>query len=436
MDVFEGELLIQASLRASPSMTPGQKTIEALLKFQGCSDVLCYPEETHLLSFQADVVGDSLGAAASEGGKKSWRALLGTQDFGLILKEGWLVVLAVVFLGGFLTSLTPCVLPVIPLTLMIIGVRAEAPVRRNFFLATVLVLGLSLTYALFGILAVAFGKGLGFVFQEKGFVLFLAFLFFVLSLSMFGFFEIHLPLVLRQRLNQIKGHGLWGAFVSGGAAGVLAAPCAGPVIGALLLFVATTQNYFQGFYLLFIYGIGMGLLFLVLGTGYGALQGKFRGGRFTLWMKKFLGVLLLLGSLFFLNTIVPLEKGLHYLLGQKASTSWIASEAQGLEIARREGKVALIDFYADWCAPCKELDIGFFRRPSIVALLQQMVPIRVDATFTNSSGVETILKKYKIVGWPTLVFVGPDGEVMQDLTVISYNPELLEQNMIRALKKR
>ena len=105
----------------------------------------------------------------------------------------------------------------------------------------------------------------------------------------------------------------------------------------------------------------------------------------------------------------------------------------GWDLARRENKIVLIDFYADWCPPCKELDIGFFREPEVVALLKQMVPVRIDATFGGNPEVERVLAKYKVVGWPTILFVKPNGEVIEDLKVISYNPELLLRNMQKAV---
>lgn len=431
LEVFEGEAVIHVVLRA-PEGVFGPKTLEALLTLQGCSDVLCYPEETHLISLNLDVA--PAGSVAMEAAKPqvSLKELLATQDFSLVLGQNAWLVLLVVFLGGFLTSLTPCVLPVIPITLMIIGVRSESPLRRNFLLSLVLVLGLALTYAFLGVSAVAFGKSLGFVFQQQWFVLLLAVLFFFLALSMLGFFEIHLPQRLSQKLNQIKGHGLCGAFVSGGAAGILAAPCAGPVIGALLLYVATTQSYFQGFGLLFIYAVGMGVLFVALGTGYGTLQARFRGVRFTIWVKRLLGLLLLLGSLFYLNTVFPFQKTLERFLAKPAPIHWFDSETEGLAIAKREDKVMLIDFYADWCAPCKELELGFFRKSEVVALLKQMVPVRIDATFTNEE-VSRVLAKYRVVGWPTIKFVAPDGKILEELTVVSYNPKVLLRNMRLAL---
>ncbi|MDP2599748.1 MAG: cytochrome c biogenesis protein CcdA [Deltaproteobacteria bacterium] len=440
-EIFKGDAVVDVVLEVPASASSGERLLEALVKLQGCSATLCYPEEKHLVTFRVHVgggVSDSREhniSTLSDPKQSSWKYLLHTQDFSKILEQGWWVVLIVVFLGGVLTSLTPCVLPLIPITLMIIGVRAQHPVRKNLLLSIYLVLGLAITYAGLGVLAVALGKSLGFVFQAKWVVISLAILFFALSLSMFGFYEIHLPKVLRHRLNHIKGHGRIGAFVSGAAAGLLAAPCAGPVVGSLLLFVAGNQNYLQGFILLWVYALGMGVLFVILGTGYGTLQGRFRRFPLSVWAKRAMGLVLFGISLFYLNTVVPLEKGLAWFGYQRSEqVIWIDSEPIGLELGRRENKIVLIDFYADWCAPCKELEIGFFRKPEVVSLLKQMVPVRIDATFSGNPEVERVLAKYKVVGWPTLLFVSPDGKVLKDLSVVSYNPELLLRNMRRAIE--
>lgn len=429
MAVFEGEVKIEAVVSAPAGLKPGKKIVEALLKFQGCSDVLCYPEESHLITFQLDIAG---AAAKGTGKSFSLGKLLSAQHFSYIFEHGFWVILLVVFLGGVLTSLTPCVLPVIPITLMIIGVRSDRHWSHNFGLSVVLVLGLALMYASLGVAAAALGKGLGFVFQQRWVLVTLAVLFFVLALSMFGLFDIHLPSFVRARLNQVKGHGLWGAFVSGAAAGILAAPCAGPVVGALLLYVAGTQSYLKGFGLLFWYALGMGLLFIILGTGYGELEGRFRRLGFTRWVKRFLGILLLAASLFYLNAVFPLQRIFNSRLVAPSPVIWLSSEAEGLQRARAENKIMLVDFYADWCAPCKELELGFFRKPEAVALLERMVPVRIDATFVDDE-VERVLKKYNVVGWPTVALVTPDGQILEDLTVISYNPGVLLENMNRAL---
>ncbi|MDO8527553.1 MAG: cytochrome c biogenesis protein CcdA [Deltaproteobacteria bacterium] len=436
--VFRGETSVEVTFQMPQGSAVGKRDLEAILKLQGCSETLCYPEESHLIVFHLDIPGagaepkpsSTTSSAGTE--EHSLVDLLDIQHFDHLFEQNWFIILFVVFLGGVLTSLTPCVLPLIPITLMIIGVRAQSPVRRNLILSLNLVLGLSLTYAGLGVLAVALGKSLGFVFQQKWFVLTLALFFFVLSLSMLGFFEIHLPKSIRHRLNHVKGHGKWGAFISGAISGVLAAPCAGPVVGSLLLFVSATKSYLEGFGLLFVYAMGMGVLFVVLGTGYGTLQGRFRKFPLSIWIKRGLGVVLLLGSFFYLNTVIPIEKTLTSFM-RPEQVAWIPSEKMGLQKALAENKIILLDFYADWCAPCKEMETGFFRRPEVVALLQKMVPVRINATFSGNPEIEAILTKYRIVGWPTVLFLDSNGKVLKDLSVISYNPALLLKNMQKAL---
>jgi len=430
VDAYEEEAKILVTFFMPEEASAGKRNVEAILKLQGCSESLCYPEESHLVVFNLDVAGEPINPAPE---KTSLKDLLHTADFSKIAEQKWWIGLAIIFLGGFLTSLTPCVLPLIPITLLIIGVRAEHPLRRNLLLSCSLVLGLALTYSFLGVLAVALGKSLGFVFQQKWFVIVLAFFFFSLSLSMFGLYEIHLPRQLRHRLHHIKGHGILGAFASGMAAGLLAAPCAGPVIGSLLIYVATTQNYLKGFVLLFLYALGMGLLFVVLGTSYGTFKDRFKGFSASLWVKRMLGVLLLSVSLFYVNSVIPFEKGFSYFWETPQSVAWVYSEQEGLALARKENKIILLDFYAEWCAPCKELDIGFFRKPEVAALLKKMVPVRIDATFNDKPEVGALLDKYKVIGWPTLLFIDSSGKVLKDLSVVSYNPELLLENIKKAL---
>lgn len=436
LKVFEGETVISVPVRAPPDGVHGRRNVELLTELQGCSQKLCYPLESHLTILSFDVGGIAAAVDVPETSKKlSWRDLIRSNDFDIILGRGLWVVLAVVFLGGFLTSLTPCVLPLIPITLMIIGIRAETPVKRDFFLSLVLVLGISLTYAALGIFAVGLGEAFGFVFQQRWFLILLALLFLALALSMFGLFDLHLPHFIRERLNRIEGHGLWGAFASGMAAGLLAAPCAGPVIIALLLFVSSTQSYIEGFSLLFVYGLGMGVLFIVLGTFYGALQGRFRGGNFTRWMKYFIGVMMLIGALFYMNALVPLSSLLPKSFQQESLIVWQTSEPQTLTLAKQQNKSVLIDFYAEWCAPCKEYDLHFFRKPEVVELLQELIPLRIDATFSDDPEVARLIKKYGVIGWPTILFLSPEGELLEDLSVVSYAPDLLLERLREVVNK-
>lgn len=433
--VFVGpEALIQIRLRGKAGISTGEQTLEGLLTLQGCSDKLCYPPETHLLSWDVRLGSGGTFIPLSQKPEVGIRRLLEVQDFSAILSHGFWIALLIVFAGGILTSLTPCVLPLIPMTLLVVGVKKEAPVLRNLSLSIMLVLGIAFMYSGLGLVGVLFGKTLGFFFQSKTFVWIVSLLLLLLGLAMFDLFSIPVPAPLLRALATLKESGLKGAFFSGLGVGIFAAPCAGPVVGALLLFIATSQAYLKGFLFLFTYALGIGMLFLILGTGFGTFHARIKGGRYSLFIKKGLGLLLILAGLFFLNSVVSFDKKVGRLFRSETAIAWVDSLEEGLAQGRLENKKILIDFYADWCGPCKEMEYDFFKRPEVEALLKRVVPIRFDATFTEDPNVAAVFQKYNIIGMPTVLFLNPDGSVIDELRVLSYNPELLLRNLKEAAK--
>src|ERR1041385_3060806 len=174
-------------------------------------------------------------------------------DFQAALGHGLIFAYAAVFLGGLLTAATPCVFPLIPITVSIFGARQARSKRQAAVLSATYVLGIALTYTLLGVVAGATGTAFGPIMANPWVIGGVALVFVALAASMFGAYDIALPSSLQTRLSQVGGKGAAGAFAMGLVAGIIAAPCTGPVLGAVLAYIATTQKLGFGGSLMFTY---------------------------------------------------------------------------------------------------------------------------------------------------------------------------------------
>ncbi len=265
MEVYEVGATIRENFSMDPGIAAGQREIRFLVAYQGCSESLCYREMRHIVPIKVTVEGASPAGASS----------VGTSQAGI--KRHFLGRTVLAFLGGLATDFTPCVLPIIPITLAFIGVRRERRVLRNVFFTFIMVLSMSLTYAALGIAAASLGKSLGFLFQGIWFSALVAVFYLLFGLALLGFLPFQAPLPLRNRMARWGGEGVWGSTLTGVTIGFLAAPCVGPVIASILLFIAEEGDRLQGFLLLFSFGLGMGSLFLVASIFYHSLSGRMPG---------------------------------------------------------------------------------------------------------------------------------------------------------------
>src|SRR5213595_3282617 len=209
---------------------------------------------------------------------------------------------AVLFVGGVLTSLTPCVYPLIPITVSIFGARQAEHRARSAALSAAYVAGIAAMFSALGLFAALSGKAFGTVLSSPAVVAVLAVLLVALAASMFGAYDIALPSALQQKLAGVRGTGFAGAFGMGLVAGIIAAPCTGPVLAGVLAFVATRRSAVLGFWMLFSYAIGMGLLFFVLGTTSLRLP---RSGAWMETVKSVLGVALIAAAVSMLLPWLP-----------------------------------------------------------------------------------------------------------------------------------
>ena len=396
---------------------------------------------------------------------------------GFTLAHGWLFAYAGLFVGGLLTTLTPCVFPLIPITVSIFGARQATRKRDAMLLSGSYVLGIALTYTALGVAAAATGSVFGRVMANPWVIGTIAVVFVVFAASMFGAFEIALPASLQTRLTQVGGKGFAGAFAMGLVAGIIAAPCTGPVLGTVLTYVATTQRLALGGTLLFSYALGMGLPFFIVGTFAVALP---KSGAWMESVKSGFGILMLGLALYFLKDVVPVLKehvdstrafrvgavvaiaagliaGAIHLsfhggvvtrvrkaLGIALVTAggfalvvsltrsplpsysveqWKTTGAALLAKARSEGKPVVIDFGADWCAACKELELRTYPHPSVAEeLKRRFVFVKID----DARGA--LAKQYGAPGLPYVVFFDSHGEQLTNRNFSGYRSpgELLD----------
>lgn len=415
-----------------------------------------------------------LGALAAEGGMETD---LG-QKLGALLAAGntgiWVYGLA--FLAGFFTSLTPCVYPLIPITVSLFGAHSKEASRKTaLLLAASYVGGIACMYSSLGILVGLTGAKFG-TFMTSKLVMIPVIAFFVaMAASMFGAFELALPVELNTRLSQVGGKGFLGAFLMGLVAGLIAAPCTGPPLAALLLFVGTQQSVVLGGSLLFVYALGMGMLFFVI-AGFALTLPK--SGAWMDAIKHMFGVIMLVAALYFArNLLSPLRDygksslsflGIHgalmaagiafgglrlafsdgarsaarkslgillltiglfgsvswFLAPREVGTVWLRDEAQAVAQASREHRPLLVDFGAEWCLPCKEMERRTFADPAIQRELSRFVLLRIDCT-EGTQESEALQKKYDSETLPSVLLFDGSGKKVAKLSEFTPPDKLL-----------
>jgi thioredoxin:protein disulfide reductase len=366
------------------------------------------------------------------------------------------VTFLVLFLAGVLTSLTPCVYPLIPITVGIFGARQPEHRARSVALSATYVGGIAVTYSVLGVFAALSGKAFGSALSSPWVVAVLAIFLVALAASMFGAFELSLPASLQQRLGIVRGAGFAHALGMGLVAGLVAAPCTGPVLAGVLTYVATRRSAVLGFWMLFSYALGMGLLFFVLGASSLKLP---RSGAWMETVKSVLGVALVAAAVGLLLPFLPrpaqlplgpraiatasaivafgavvagaLSLSFHAARREQALKAltlalllgaiglrigwfgsarvpeipWLHDERTALEQAKATGKGLLVDFSAEWCAACKELDLHVFSQPEVKAeVAERFVPLKIDAT-EETDEVTRLETKYGVPGLPTVLLM-------------------------------
>ncbi len=513
-----------------PVMHPGSAQLSVPLKvtYQGCATAgLCYPPITKAVNVllpaaSAAAVGAGPGSSAGSGGSAttgsatsgsaSTQASAGAARSGslqsgyvaeqdrlaLLIRDGNLALVLATFFGvGVLLSLTPCVLPMIPiLSGIIVGAGAQVTARRGLSLAFTYVQGMALTYAAAGALFVlVFKQAPQAFFQQPWIVLLFVALFVALALAMFGSYTLQMPSFIQTRLTDVSNRqqsGTYvGTFIMGALSALVVTACVAPALIAALSVISQTGRIARGAAALYATGIGMGTPLLLVGASAGTLLP--RVGPWMDTIKALFGVLFLAVAIYFLQPLIApaaamllwsalavsagfwifalkardggpaqpavraaglltLVYGVILLIGLAAGSvdplqplgtlrasareaGATAAAAQPLlafdtiksvddlnqrvAAARAAGKPVMLDFYADWCVSCKEMEKYTFSDRSVQAVLSNAVLLHADVTH-NDALDQALLQHFGIFGPPTIAFYGSDGEERRRYRVVGY----------------
>ena len=468
-------------------LPPGaEQKASVKISSQGCREAssnlpaICFAPEEQIIH----IIGRGRSSSDAQGAKmesspQSVEKPGGKGFLSSLLKEGgaWLYLAA--FLAGLLSALTPCVLPLLPITLAVLGAGQTANRRQAVSHSALYVSGLVASFTVLATIAALGGRSLGGdILGNPAIVWLLVLLLVALSLSMLGLYELSLPNSLQRKLNNLGGGSVTGAFLMGLAGGLLAFPCTGPALAALLSLITVSGNLFFGIAVTACYGAGFGLPLFLMGCGLGRL----RPGPYTDMSKSVLGIAILCLSIYGAAMIMPplqailargslelkvasllmivagflmgaihgdghasfsvkfwkvcgallLAFGLVWNLkmsdsadGQNGGLNWQRNLAATIAEAEKEQKPVLIDFYADWCPPCKEMELVTFSAPAIAAELNEhWLLVKVDGTISTSS-LKELQKKYRALGFPTLVLLSADGAILDTLSGFQSPGELL-----------
>ena len=408
-----------------------------------------------------------------------------------ILEGGRLLAIVPAFvLLGLGLAFTPCVLPMVPiLSSIIVGEGRQAGRSRGFILSATYSLGMAIVYTLLGVAAGLAGEGLAAALQNPWVLGAFALLIVAMAMSMFGFYELQMPAALQTRLANTAGRQsggkLAGVFAMGAISALIVGPCVAAPLAGALVYISQTRDVVIGGAALFAMAVGMSIPLLLVGVSAGSLLP--RAGAWMESVKRLFGVLMLAMALWLVSPVLPpivqmlgwaallFGYGFYLLRKHRHWASMAAGAAfavlgavqlvgaatggrdalaplahltggahQGMafkriktvqdldrELANAGGRTVMLDFYADWCVSCKEMEKLTFVDPAVQAKLANTILLQVDVT-ANDAEDKAMLKRFKLFGPPGIILFGPDGQEIPDSRVIGYqNPEKFLNSLAR-----
>ncbi|MSP27476.1 MAG: protein-disulfide reductase DsbD [Methylococcales bacterium] len=483
VEIFYDELMVDVPLLRTNTAA---QTVTLKASFQGCAERgVCYPPMTQSVELALPVGKLSTPVKVAP--------VLSEQDqiVDSLKHDSFAMTLLSFFGFGLLLSMTPCIFPMIPiLSGIIVGHGNHITTTRAFLLSLSYVVASAVTYTVFGILAALFGENLQTLFQQPWIVGLFSVVFVLLSLSMFGFYNLQLPNSIQTKLyNSSVRHqdgSLWGAAIMGALSSLIVGPCVAAPLAGALIFIGQTGDAVLGGSALFALGLGMGVPLLLLGISAGKLLPK--AGNWMNATKAVFGVLMLAVAVWMLSRILPptvtmllwamllvlpsiylsaidplpehvsgwrklwkgvglmmLAYGVLLLIGVSMGNSNPLKPLQGfamntaqaaeqgsifqriradeldakLKQASADGKKVMLDFYADWCISCKEMEAYTLSDAKVKQALSGFVLLQVDIT-ENSAADKALLEKFKLIGPPAILFFGIDQQEHPEHRVIGY----------------
>ena len=456
--------------------------------YQGCSDNgLCYPPIEKAL--KVDFV-PAISVPTPPTASAPSIPVNENSQIAKLFKDGsfWLIV-SFFFGAGLLLSLTPCVFPMIPiLSGIIVGRGHKITHMHAFVLSLAYVLGMAITYAIAGVAAGYSGNLISNALQTPWVLGSFAALFVVLSLAMFGLYELQLPTALQSKLsdtsNKLHGGHLSGVFVMGALSAIIMGPCVAAPLAGALLYISQTHDAVLGGVALFVLALGMGVPLLIIGTSAGAILPK--AGAWMEAVKRSFGVLMLAMAIWIVSPVIPVSAqmflwaallifsgiflhaldplphnahglnklgksigilalllGVAYLIGALSGApdtlrplgnigrapvetpttlrfERVKSSADlDTRISQVKGKTVMLDFYADWCVSCKEMERFTFSDASVQTKLKNVILLQADVT-SNSDDDKALLQRFQLFGPPATLFFDASGKELADFRVTGF----------------
>jgi len=488
ISVYEGRAVILVEAQVADDAPPGQAALRLRLDYQGCDAATCYQPASRELVASVEVVEKGVAAEpANEAVFREAERVLGAAqpavvrprvvagpdaaapaasvrfegetDLAAALQKGLPAYLATLMLFGLLLNLTPCVFPLIPVTMAVFAQQGESRPARVLPLAALYVLGLAATFTLVGLAAALAGRRMGLVLQHPAGVLAVVAVLAVMMASTFGAFDIRLPSGAMGRLGARRGPA--GALVMGMVMGLVASPCVGPFLIALITFVAARGDAVLGAASFFVTGLGLGLPYVFLGTFTGLVNRFPRGGGWLIWTKRLMGLALgglilyfvrpfmaeeffrplVLGVFIFAAAYLALLEGwsrrpftrrfravrlatgaavlaagiLVYAdaVRERPAVRWTAWQPGALEAAQAEAQPVLLYFGADWCIACREWEATVFAHPAVVAESGKLARIYVDVTRLEDGPRKALAGRYRAADPPVVIVLDRRGAVLK-----------------------